>query len=69
MSKKSINYAPITSEEEEIHDKARLALKQMKELEKAKRKKMKTIRLPNGAIVSSTSKENLKYYEEDYGKL
>ena len=69
MSKKSINFAPITSEEEEIHDKARLALKQMKELEKKKKRKMKTIRLPNGAIVSSTSKENLKYYEEDYGKL
>ena len=69
MSRKSVNFAPITSEEEEIHDKARLALKKMKELEQEKIKKMKSIRLPNGAIVSSTSKENLKYYEEDYGKL
>ena len=69
MSRKSVNFAPITSDEEEIHDKARLALKKMKELEREKIKKMKSIRLPNGAIVSSTSKENLKYYEEDYGKL
>ena len=69
MSRKSVNFAPITSEEEEIHDKAQLALAKMKELEKKKRKQMKTIRLPNGAIVSSTSKENLKYYQEDYGKL
>lgn len=69
MSRKSVNYAPITSVEEEIHDKAQEALIKMKELEKKKRKKMKTIRLPNGAIVSSTSKENLKYYEQDYGKL
>lgn len=69
MSRKTTNYAPITNEEEEIHDKAQVALARMKELEKKKRKKMKTIRLPNGAIVSSTSKANLKYYEEDYGKL
>ena len=69
MSRKTTNYAPITNEEEEIHDKAQVALARMKELEKKKRKKMKTIRLPNGAIVSSTSKENLKYYEEEYGKL
>jgi hypothetical protein len=69
MSRKSVNFAPITSVEEEIHDKAQLALERMKELEKEKRKKMKTIRLPNGAIVSSTSKENLKYYQEEYGKL
>ena len=69
MSKKSVNYAPITSVEEEIHDKAKLALAKMKELEKEKRKEMKTIRLPNGTIVSSTSEDNLKYYKEDYGKL
>lgn len=69
MSRKSVNFAPITSEDEEIRDNARYALKQMKELEKKKIKKMKSIRLPNGAIVSSTSEENLKYYEEDYGKF
>lgn len=69
MSRKSVNYAPITSIEEEIHDRAKVALERMKELEKEKIRKMKTIRLPNGTIVSSTNKENLKYYQEDYGKL
>lgn len=69
MSRKSVNYAPITSVEEEIHDRAKVALERMKELEKEKRKKMKTIRLPNGSIISSTSEDNLKYYKEDYGKL
>lgn len=69
MSRKSVNFAPITSVEEENHSKAQLALLKMKELEKKKRKKMKTIHLPNGAIVSSTSNENLKSYQENYGKL
>lgn len=69
MSRKSPNYAPITSVEEEIHDRAKATLLMMKEMEKKNRKKMKTIRLSNGTIVSSTSKENLKYYQEEYGKL
>lgn len=69
MSKKSINFAPLTSEFEENHDKAQAALAMMKELERKKKRKLKTIQLKNGAIVSSTSKEHLKYYEEDYGKL
>lgn len=69
MSKKSVNFAPITNIEEEIHDKARLALKKMKELERKNRKKMKTIYLDDKTIVSSTSKDNLKIYEKTYGKL
>lgn len=69
MSKNSVNFAPITLEEEENHSKAQLALMRMKELEKKHKKKMKTIILANKAIVSSTSKDNLKFYEEDYGKL
>ena len=39
MSRKTANYAPITSVEEEIHDRAKEALLMMKELEKKKRKK------------------------------
>lgn len=69
MSKKSVNYAPITNIEDEIHDKATIALKKMKELERKNRKKMKTIYLDDKTIVSSTSKDNLKIYEKTYGKL
>lgn len=69
MSKKSINHSPIINVEEELKSNAQIALAKMKNIEKLKRQKMKTIYLDDKTIVSSTSSENLKIYQKNYGKL
>lgn len=48
--------------------KAQKVVAKMEELRKEKQPSMKTIRLGNGLIVSSTSDERLKQYVENYKK-
>jgi hypothetical protein len=50
--------------DEEKRDVANDVLKSMKELRERRSCEMTTVRLPNGAIVSTTSAERLKQYEE-----
>ncbi len=64
MSKKTINHVSLTNVDIERRSEAQIALAKMKELEKKKRKKMRTITLPNGTIISSTNEENLKLYKD-----
>lgn len=55
---------PKTQREEALR-----AVEFMRQLEAKHKKKMKTIRLKDGTIVSSTSKENLKQYIENDKKV
>lgn len=68
MSIKSVIRKSVESVDEELKDKANKALQEMKKIEKARKKDMHKLELPNGSIVYSTSKENLKLYQEIYGE-
>lgn len=64
MSKKTINHNPLTIADIEHRSEAQNALDKMKALEKRKRGEMKTVKLKNGTIISSTSEENIKLYKD-----